>query len=122
MAHRKTDVEDEKSVEDNEVTENDEEKLQKFKEPDRPASASRAPLYIKHSYPEVLKPNSASEIIKSRGSSQVPDSSNNYGMIYHKPDSEGEMMMHELWVAKRRQEAFDWKTQQVIATYFPRQC
>jgi hypothetical protein len=38
-------------------------------------------------------------------------------MVYNKPESESEKLIHDLWVAKRRQEAFDWKTQQHLTGY-----
>ena len=107
---------------DGEDPENDDRKIKKFAEPERPVSASQAPLYVKHSYPDVMKPGSASDIIRSGigPAGNVPDSSNNYGMLYHKPDSQSEIQMHDLWVAKRRQEAFDWKTQQHLAVVMDR--
>lgn len=38
----------------------------------------------------------------------------NYGMVHHIPESEEEITMHELWIAKRKQEIFDSRSQQQI--------
>ena len=51
---------------------------------------------------------------------QIPDADDNYGMIYNKPETEAEKNMQELWMARRRQEAFDWKTQQHLALVMDR--
>jgi hypothetical protein len=37
-----------------------------------------------------------------------------YGLSHHKPESESERKMHELWLARRKQEAFEWKSQQQV--------
>lgn len=37
-----------------------------------------------------------------------------YGFLYHQPESQSERKLHELWLARRKQEAFEWKAQQQI--------
>ena len=51
---------------------------------------------------------------------KLPTQESNYGMLYHKPESESEIIMHEMWLARRRQEAFDWKAQQQITMLMDR--
>lgn len=34
----------------------------------------------------------------------IPGAEKNYGLLFHKPESEAEIMMHEMWLARRRQE------------------
>lgn len=51
---------------------------------------------------------------------KLPTQESNYGMLYHKPESESEIIMHEMWLARRRQEAFDWKAQQQITLLMDR--
>ena len=41
-------------------------------------------------------------------------------MVYNKPETEAERTMHELWMARRRQEAFEFKTQQHLALVMDR--
>ena len=122
LADKRGDEGEEEDLHGDEHIDNDDRKISKYTEPGRPVSANQAPLYVKHSYPDVMKPSSASEIIRSGvvPAVNVPDSTNNYGMLYHKPDTQSETQMHDLWVAKRRQEAFDWKTQQHLAVVMDR--
>ena len=35
---------------------------------------------------------------------KIPGADENYGMMYHKPETDAERSMHELWMARRRQE------------------
>lgn len=51
---------------------------------------------------------------------QIPGAESNYGMVHNKPESEGEIMMQEMWLARRRQEAFDWKAQQQVTLLMDR--
>lgn len=51
---------------------------------------------------------------------KIPGQESNYGMLYHKPESEAEVTMHEMWLARRRQEAFDWKAQQQVTLLMDR--
>ena len=65
-------------------------------------------MYVKHNYPNLFKNENGYEQFLPR----IPGAEDNYGMMYHKPESEAEMTMHELWLARRQQEAFNWKSQQ----------
>ena len=78
--------------------------------------AGSAPAYIRHGFPEILPPRTNYSTFLPK----VPDSDDNYGMIYNKPESEAEKQMHELWMARRRQEAFEWKTQQHLSMVLDR--
>jgi hypothetical protein len=80
-----------------------------------PRSAT-APAYIRHAFPDILPPKTdyASFLPK------IPGADDNYGMIYNKPETEAEKQMHELWMARRRQEAFEWKTQQHLTMVLDR--
>jgi hypothetical protein len=51
---------------------------------------------------------------------KVPGAEDNYGMLYHKPETDAERNMHELWLARRQQEAFNWKSQQHMALVMDR--
>ena len=58
------------------------------------------PVYVKHGFPSILpsKTDYTSFLPK------IPGAEENYGMIYNKPETDAEKKMHELWMAKRRQE------------------
>lgn len=62
------------------------------------------------SFPSILR-RPATDSTKEEGHN---DPSSNYGLIYHKPETEAEKNMHQLWMARRRQEMFDWKSQQQV--------
>jgi hypothetical protein len=66
------------------------------------------PVYVKHAYPNLYKEQNGYEQFLPK----VKGAEDNYGMMYHKPESEAELAMHELWLARRQQEAFNWKSQQ----------
>lgn len=68
---------------------------------------NKLPVYVKHHLPNVFR--EGSEYISMLP--KVPDG-DTYGLLHNQPSSETEKSMHELWLARRRQEAFDWKTQQ----------
>ena len=68
----------------------------------------KMPIYVKHAYPNLFKQGNEYEQFLPK----IPGAEDNYGMMYHKPESEAEMAMHELWLARRQQEAFNWKSQQ----------
>eukprot|EP01035_Chromulina_nebulosa_P021883 gene21883-28329_t len=74
------------------------------------------PLYVKNNMPAVLvnKPDHKNFLPK------IPGVEDNYGMMYNPPETEAERTMNELWVARRRQEAFEWKTQQHLALVMDR--
>jgi hypothetical protein len=78
--------------------------------------ASTAPAYVKHAFPQILPPKKdyASFLPK------IPGADDNYGMLFNKPETEAEKQMHELWMARRRQEAFEWKTQQHLTMVLDR--
>ena len=70
------------------------------------------PIYVKHGYPEVFRNktdyyNYLPKIPQLPG----PEAEETYGLMYHKPETEAEIKMHDLWIARRRQE--------VIAKRFP---
>eukprot|EP01035_Chromulina_nebulosa_P019241 gene19241-25092_t len=48
------------------------------------------------------------------------NSNSNYGLLYNKPVSEAEKNMNDMWIAKRKQEAFDWKSQQQMSLVMDR--
>lgn len=86
-----------------------------------PSSPSRygtktIPIYVKHGFPEVLRPR----VDYTSFLPKIPGADDNYGMVYNKPETEAEKKMHELWLARRRQEAFEWKTQQHLALVMDR--
>jgi hypothetical protein len=37
---------------------------------------------------------------------KIPGAEENYGMVHHVPESDAERNMHELWMARRRQEVY----------------
>ena len=85
--------------------------------------ANGVPLYVKHNYPDVLKPRTPEwgRIGAKRDEAPpVPGRDDNYGMMHYQPESEAERNMLDLWVAKRREEAFNWKTQQHMALVMDR--
>jgi len=87
----------------------------------RPGSkgAPNAPLYVKHAYPAILKPKSADfEVGRVREKKQKKAGS--MGMLHYAPETEAEKTMHTLWLARRREEAFEWKTQQQLAVAMDR--
>lgn len=86
-----------------------------------------APVYVKHGFPTILKPSTSSNGNHSKASPyhhllpKMPGTADDsYGMIYNKPETEAERTMNELWLARRRQEAFEWKTQQHLALVMDR--
>jgi len=48
------------------------------------------------------------------------NTNSNYGLLYNKPVSEAEKSMNDMWLAKRKQEAFDWKSQQQMSLVMDR--
>ena len=76
--------------------------------PPRDLGNRKLPVYVKHAYPNINMGQSeyASFLPK------IPGADDNYGMMYHTPESDAEKQMHELWLARRQQEAFNWKSQQ----------
>jgi hypothetical protein len=84
----------------------------------------KLPLYVQHAYPAIFPgqtqnqpgfvPGMANSLPKLSGEQE------NYGMLYNKPESAAEKTMHELWLARRQQEAFQHKTQQQLAIVMDR--
>ena len=66
---------------------------------------SAPPVYVKHGYPEVFKQKSDYYDYLPK-ISQLPgaEAEETYGLMYHKPETDAEIKMHDLWVARRRQE------------------
>lgn len=79
--------------------------------------AARLPLYVKHSQPAVLR---GRELADSFTLPKLPGAEENYGLLYSQPETEAEKNMNELWLARRRQEAFEYKTQQQLAIVMDR--
>jgi len=77
----------------------------------------KLPIYVKHAYPNLhIGGKSEYEGFLPK----VPGAEDNYGMVYHKPETDAERQMHELWLARRQQEAFNWKSQQHMALVMDR--
>jgi hypothetical protein len=66
---------------------------------------SNLPVYVKHGFPEVFK-NKADhyDYLPKLSRSPSKEAEENYGLMYHKPETDAEIKMHDLWVARRRQE------------------
>ena len=73
--------------------------------------------YINRGFPNILDKSKSGE---TGYFPKVSTNEENYGLLYNKPETESEKNMHELWMAKRRQEAFDWKSQQQLNMVFDR--
>eukprot|EP01034_Spumella_vulgaris_P034796 gene34796-42916_t len=82
----------------------------------------KVPVYVKAGFPAVLQSGFEGQATASGGSflPKIPGAEENYGLVYNQPESEAEKNMHELWMARRRQEAFEWKTQQHLALVMDR--
>lgn len=79
-------------------------------------SKDREEPYMKLTLPNVFKPRPDYNAMLP----SIPNIDENFGMVYNKPESEAEKVMNELWVAKRRQEAFEWKTRQHMSLVMDR--
>ena len=63
------------------------------------------PLYVKHGYPEVFKKKKDYyDYLPKMAETADPEAEETYGLMYHKPETEAEIKMHDLWIAKRKQE------------------
>ena len=63
------------------------------------------PLYVKHGYPEVFKKKKDYyDYLPKMAETAGQEAEETYGLMYHKPETEAEMKMHDLWIAKRKQE------------------
>lgn len=66
--------------------------------------------YTKHQYPRV----SGAPPVGAYPEDET------YGMLYNQPQTEAEIEMHELWLAKRQQEAFDLKARRQLSVVMDR--
>ena len=57
---------------------------------------------MKNGFPDVMqgRPDYKAMLPK------IPGADENYGMLHNHPETESERNMHELWLARRRQEVF----------------
>jgi hypothetical protein len=86
-------------------------------------SRNMVPTYVKHGFPELFREKKdyynylpiLPQLPGSEGSAEE-----HYGLMYHKPGTEAECNMHDLWIAKRRQEAFNYKAQQQLSLVLDR--
>ena len=72
------------------------------------------PAYVKQGFPSVLNAphhvdNFGRATTPGNGTGQgmfpkIPGAEDNYGMVYNVPETAAEKAMHELWMARRRQE------------------
>ena len=76
---------------------------------------NKLPVYVRHHLPNVFREGSEYVALLPK----IPDADAT-GPMGHPPVSDVEKSMHELWLARRRQEAFDWKTQQHMALVMDR--
>ena len=81
------------------------------------------PLYVKHTYPEVYRERKnhhdyLPKLPRLPGGDGAAEE--HYGLMYHKPETEAEIRMNDLWVSKRREEAFQWKAKQQLAMMLDR--
>jgi hypothetical protein len=83
-----------------------------------PQGMKRVPNYVSHNFPNVFPPTQNDP--ETSFLPKIPGSDANYGMLYNRPETEAERKMNELWLARRRQEAFDYKTQQQLAIVMDR--
>lgn len=69
--------------------------------------ARKVPMYVKQGFPAVLNSNFEGQQQHQQSSGflpKIPGAEDNYGMMYNVPETEAEKTMHELWMARRRQE------------------
>ncbi len=64
--------------------------------------ARKVPVYVKQGFPAVLQSNFEGQ--QTSFLPKIPGADQNYGMVYNVPETEAERNMHELWMARRRQE------------------
>jgi hypothetical protein len=72
------------------------------------ASNNNLPIYVKHGFPEVFRKKiDYYDYLPKISQLPGPESEETYGLMYHKPETEAEIKMHDLWIARRRQEVGD---------------
>jgi hypothetical protein len=70
-------------------------------------SNNNLPIYVKHGFPEVFKKKvDYYDYLPKINQLPGPESEETYGLMYHKPETEAEIKMHDLWIARRRQEVY----------------
>lgn len=86
----------------------------------RPASqGTKVPLYVQHAYPGIMQHRDMDfNVGRVRGKRSKENA--DFGLLHYTPETEAEKTMHTLWLARRRQEAFEWKTQQQLAVAMDR--
>lgn len=83
----------------------------------------QVPAYVKQGFPSVLVTHPAGTGSFRPGSTggdggmfpKIPGAEENYGMQHNVPESDAEKAMHELWMARRRQEVRFSKLQRHFA-------
>ena len=88
----------------------------------RPGSSQ--PMYVKHAYPEIFREKKDYHNYLPK-LPQLNGGDGNaieqcYGLMYHRPESAAEVKMNDLWVSKRREEAFEWKSKQQMTLMLDR--
>lgn len=86
-------------------------------QPSHPGADLHAMSRSDHSFQPVASPSNISPysfLPKLPGAEDVSD------MGSYEPETEAEKNMQDMWLAKRRQEAFDWKTQQHLSMVMDR--
>ena len=91
--------------------------------PDVRPARNNQPAYVKHAFPELFRENrdyyhylpTLPNLPGEEGAAEEQ-----YGLMYHTPETEAEIKMHDLWIAKRREEAFHWKAQQQLSLVLDR--
>ena len=85
---------------------------------------SSQPMYVKHAYPEIFREkkdyhNYLPKLPQLHGGDGAAVEQC-YGLMYHRPESAAEVKMNDLWVSKRREEAYAWKSKQQMTLMLDR--
>ena len=86
-------------------------------------SLNQQPIYVRHAFPELFREKREHhDYLPTLPQLHGPEGSaeEEYGLMYYKPETEAELKMHDLWIAKRREEAFHWKAQQQLTLVLDR--
>ena len=63
------------------------------------------PLYVKHAYPQLFQEKqNYHNFLPKIPQLSAADVEERYGLMYNTPTTEAEIKMHDLWVAKRKEE------------------
>jgi len=89
------------------------------------AVSQSQPLYVSHTYANLSFNGSVpggreTEREGRKISGEREGERDEYGMMYGEPQSEAEKGVHALFIAKRRQEAFEWKAKQQLSLVLDR--